>query len=54
MRKLTPEETARLDELRREQDERRARIEAALQRWEEREERRRRLVRRLLRLGLPG
>jgi hypothetical protein len=54
MRKLTPEETARLDQLRREQAERGARIEAALQRWEDREERRRRLVRRILRLGLPG
>jgi len=54
MRKLTPDEIARLDQLNREQAERRARLEAKLQRWEEREERRRRLVRRLLRLGLPG
>jgi hypothetical protein len=54
MRKLTPEETARLEELRREQDARRVRIEAALERWAEREERRRRLIRRILRFGLPG
>jgi len=54
MRKLRPGEIARLDQLNREQAERGARLEAKLQRWEEREERRRRLVRRLLRLGLPG
>jgi hypothetical protein len=54
MRKLTPEEIAELEQLSREQDERRARIEAALQRWEKREEHHRRIVRRILRLGLPG
>jgi hypothetical protein len=43
MRTLTPEETAGLDELEREQAELRARLEAKLQRWQEREKRRRRL-----------
>jgi hypothetical protein len=54
MGKLTPEQIARLEELRREGEEFRERWEAKMRRWQEREERRRRLVRRILRLGLPG
>jgi hypothetical protein len=53
MRKLTPDEIARLEELHRESVEFRERWEAKMQRWKEREERRRRLLRRLLRFGLP-
>jgi hypothetical protein len=54
MRKLTPEEIARLEQLHRESDEFRKRWDAKMRRWQEREEQRRRLVRRILRLGLPG
>jgi DNA-binding GntR family transcriptional regulator len=54
MRKLTPEEIARLEQLRREGEEFRERWDAKMRRWQEREESRRRFVRRILRLGLPG
>ena len=54
MRKLTPEEIAELEEVERRQAEIRERWEARLRRSEEHDERRRRFVRRLLRLGLPG
>jgi hypothetical protein len=54
MRKLTPEEITRLEQLSREGEEFRRRWDAKMRRWQEREERRGRLVRRILRLGLPG
>jgi hypothetical protein len=54
MRKPTPEEIARWEQFNREREEFRERWDAKMRRWQEREERRRRLVRRLLRLGSPG